>query len=72
MHIPNYISSTSFSLNRNYVASDLKAGQMLPNQVHEVGHSIAQLLGLAKPGSEDPYAGRLQDCFNNLSVGKKP
>lgn len=33
-------------------------------QAHELGHSLAGVLKLAEPNTEDPYGGRMQDCVN--------
>ena len=60
-----------FTWSANYVGNNLQpGGAMLANQFHELGHSLAKLLGLAGNG-EDPYGGRLEDCINQKSGLKK-
>ena len=43
---------------------------MQSTQVHELGHSLAQLLGYGKPNTEDPYGVKLQDCYNQKLAGQ--
>jgi RHS repeat-associated protein len=63
----------NFSLSTNYSGSDLSPAAMLATQIHELGHSLAQILGLAPKNLEDPFAGKLQDCVNQkLAQQAKP
>jgi hypothetical protein len=63
-YIPDPMSVRIFSPSTNYSASNLAPAAMWGTQVHELGHSIADLLGLAKPNTEDPFGSKMQDCVN--------
>jgi hypothetical protein len=54
----------SFSITTNYSANDLSLAALRTTQVHELGHTLAWTLGLAPVGTEDPFAGKLEDCVN--------
>jgi len=56
------LATKTFSLSTNYSASNLSSSDLLTTQIHELGHSLAQMLGLAPVGTEDPYASKLEDC----------
>jgi len=62
----------NFDLSTNYTARDLGSADMITNQVHELGHSFAQLTGEAPVGGgEDPFGVKLQDCFNEKMASQK-
>jgi RHS repeat-associated protein len=66
--IPNPLSFKRFSLNTNYTASDVGWSQLLGNQVHELGHSLAQILNPKLANTEDPFGGKLEDCVNQKAL----
>ena len=63
------LSFRNFDLSTNYSGSDLLLADLLTTQIHELGHSLAQLLGLAPKGTEDPYASKLEDCVIRKMLG---
>jgi RHS repeat-associated protein len=52
-----------FSPNQSYTASDLGPMEMIVTQVHELGHSLNDLVGLKYPG--DTGGQKLEDCVKN-------
>jgi hypothetical protein len=59
--------------NNAIVLGSITSGEIL-GKLYELGHRLAQTLGLAKPTPENPedsYARRLKDCFNQKSAGPK-
>src|SRR5262249_46962080 len=63
------MSYRTFDLSTNYSGSYLALADFLTTQVHELGHSLAQILGLAPKGTEDPYASKLEDCVIQKMLG---
>ncbi|HEY6249577.1 MAG TPA: RHS repeat-associated core domain-containing protein [Candidatus Angelobacter sp.] len=56
-----------FSYQTSYVGSDLGYGQMLDNQVHELGHQLAKQTGKEpdlNSAHSEKLATDLQDCYN--------
>jgi hypothetical protein len=60
-----------FQLSTSYSARDTGPAGILTTQVHELGHSLAQRLGRAPVNTEDPFAGRMQDCFNQTLMANR-
>jgi hypothetical protein len=60
-----------FSPSANLIASNLKFADALSNQVHELGHSLADLTNQFKVvNGEGPQGAALQDCFNRKSAAQ--
>jgi len=63
------LASKTFSLSTNYSGSNLSLADLLTTQIHELGHSLGQMLGLAPVGTEDPYGARMEDCVIQKMLG---
>lgn len=48
--------------NVNYTDNNLRRADTTNTQAHELGHSLAGLLGLADGWSEDPYGKMMEKC----------
>jgi len=63
------LAKDNFSLSTNYSGSNLRLADLLTTQAHELGHSLAQMLGLAPVGTEDKYGTAMEDCVNQKMLG---
>lgn len=60
----------TFSLATSYTANNVVASQFWDNQIHELGHQIAQTLGFEKPGDE-VYVLKFRIAWRKSSVNIK-